>query len=380
MSGTEAGDVVVRRLRPDRTECLEALLLGAGPHLTAVTDVGTAANGDLLLMLPAPVVRLPQLLVGGPTAGEAVTVLVPLAQALQRLHAAGVAHGGVAADAVLLDADGSPSWAAPDAPTLLRRAGPIAFEERTAADVAAFRALCGVLLEPLGRPVPVGSDLGALAVALFGLAPAEPVRLRPEIVVPGARSGPPSRLLPAASPPADAVGPRWWGVPAQLARAARALRTVRPRLWIALGGAAALLVTAVVLLPAGEEAPAASLPRSTRPVAAGARPTARPTAVPRTSSGREAVPALLAARDRCLAAGSASCLRQVDAVGSPVLEADLDAVRAGSRAVRIDRTRLRVPAGDDGTALATAGGATVLAVREQNGWRLRDVVAEPPDR
>jgi hypothetical protein len=377
MSGTETEAVVVRRLRPEATECLEALLLGAGPHLRRVTDVGTAANGDLLLVLPAPVVRLPELLVGRLTAGEAVTVLVPLAQALQRLHAAGVAHGGVAADAVLLDPDGSPSWDAPEGPTLLRRVGPGAFEERAAADVVAFRALCGVLLEPLGRPVPTGSDLGALAVALFGLAPAEPVRLRPQVAVPGAPSGPPSRLLPAASPPEHAGGPRWWGVPERIAQAAGPLRTVRARVWIALGGAAALLATAVVLLPAGEEAPAASLPRSTRPAVA---KTVEPEAVPRSRSGREAVPALLAARDRCLAAGSESCLRRVDAAGSPVLAADLDAVRAGSQAVRIDRTRLRLPTGDGGTALATAGGATVLAVREQNGWRLRDVVAEPPAR
>ncbi|GAA4743963.1 hypothetical protein GCM10025783_14580 [Amnibacterium soli] len=377
MSGTEVDGEVVRRLRPDRTECLEALLIGAGPHLVPVVDVGTAANGDLLVVLPTPAVRLPQLLAGGPTAGEAITVLVPLAQALQRLHAAGVAHGSIAADAVQLDADGSPSWTAPVEPTLLRRVGPAAFEERAAEDVSAFRALGAVLLGPVGLAVPEGVDLVALAVALFALAPAEPVRLRPVIPVPGAPLGPPSRLVPAAALPEQAVAPPVTGVGARALGAIGGLRTVRTRVWAALGGVAVLLVAAAVLLPAGEEAPAASLPRPVRSAApSAAPPSVRP--LPRTASGREAIPALLAERDRCLAAGSEACLRRVDAAGSPVLEADLDAVRAGSPAVRIDRTRLRLPSGDGATALATAGGATVLAVREQNGWRLRDVVAEPP--
>jgi hypothetical protein len=106
------------------------------------------------------------------------------------------------------------------------------------------------------------------------------------------------------------------------------------------------------------------------------RPSPTPVAA-RGLDGAHAVAALLAERDRCLAAGSAACLRRVDAAGSPVLHADLDAVRSGTDGVRVDRSRLRVPAGG-GTALATAGDATVLAVREQDGWRLRDVVAEPP--
>jgi hypothetical protein len=68
----------------------------------------------------------------------------------------------------------------------------------------------------------------------------------------------------------------------------------------------------------------------------------------------------------------------VEAVDSPVLDADLRAVQAGVEAVRIDRTRLRITAVSGATALATAGEATVLAIRDRNDWRLRDVVAEPP--
>ena len=62
MTRRTAAGTTLLRLRPDRTQRLEALLLGAGPHLEAVLDVGTAANGDLLIVLPAPAARLPVLL------------------------------------------------------------------------------------------------------------------------------------------------------------------------------------------------------------------------------------------------------------------------------------------------------------------------------
>ncbi|WP_147392082.1 hypothetical protein [Amnibacterium setariae] len=380
------------RLRPDRTDRLEALLVGAGAHLTPVLDVGTAPNGDLVVLVPAPAARLPELLAapGGLPTGEAVTVLVPLAQSLARLHGAGVAHGGVRADAVLLDAEGSPSWSAPLAPALLRRVGPEAFAARRRDDVAAFRLLGTALLAPTGAPFPEGDDLLALAAALYALAPAVPVRLRRPVepVLPiGAAL--PARLVPASPGQHPPGGP---GESAAL-RVRRALGAVRPRAWLALGGAAVLLVVAVVLLPAGAApaAPAASSPLSARPAPSGTavRPTATPragttrAAAPRSADvGREVEPAaaldrLLAARDDCLARGSEACLDAVDAPGSPVLAADLAAVRAGTAAARIERRGLRVTEGG-GTALGTSGDGTALAVRLPNGWRLRDVVAEPP--
>ena len=61
-----------------------------------------------------------------------------------------------------------------------------------------------------------------------------------------------------------------------------------------------------------------------------------------------------------------------------MLDADLRAVRAGTDAVRIDRTLVRVSTVAGGTVLATAGKTTILAIGDRNGWRLRDVVAEPP--
>jgi hypothetical protein len=374
VSTTDASATTVLRLRPDRTDPLEALLVGAGPHLVEVLDVGTAPNGDLLLVLPVPAVRLAALLTapGGVTAGEAVTVLVPLAQALHRLHASGVAHGGIAADAVELDADGCPAWSAPESPSLRRRVGPAAFAERAAEDVAAFRGLCATLLGPLAGRIPDEADPEALAVALFAIAVPEPVRL-PRPAATAAQAATPSRLLPAvAAPRTEVAVSAARGLSVALAGA---LRTVRVRAWIALGAVAAMLVGAIVLLPGGDDgAPAAAPVRS---AVRSARATVAPVAE-RGLDGARAVRALLQERERCLASGSESCLRRVDAAGSPALQADLDAVRAGTDAARVDRARLRVPPGSGGTALATSGDATVLAVREQNGWRLRDVVAEPP--
>ena len=361
----------VLRLRPDRPQRLEALLVAAGPHLESVRDVGTAANGDLLVVLPAPAVRLPELLAapGGLRAGEAVTVLVPLAQALQRMHDAGVAHGGIRAAAIVLDADGSPAWTAPVAPTLLRLVGETRFRERAAEDVAAFRALGSDLLAPSGERLPDGEGPAALAGALFHVARAEPVRfVRPAVPAP---SGPPARLLPAIDPQVPATEPG----ETVLSRVRAQLRTVRPRAWGGLAVVAALLACALALLPGGGAAPAA-VP-SPSATAIRATPVPPPAAEP-PADPASAVLALVAARDRCLDAGSESCLRGVDQAGSPVLDGDLAAVRAGVDAVRVDRTRLRVAAVTSGTALATAGRATVLAIRDRNDWRLRDVVAEPP--
>ncbi len=376
----------VVRLRPDRTGPLEALLAGAGPHLERLVDVGSAANGDLLLVVERPAARLHELLEtpGSLAAGEAVTVLAPLAQALRRMHTAGVAHGEWGSPPSCSTRRAAPGLAAPVEPVLARRVGASAFDAAAAADVVAFRALCALLLDRLGVALPRATDpldLALLEDALFGLAAPLPVRLHP-MAAPVQEAGPPSRLVPAVLAPAvpDHATPRAllrrMGAVLPVMRAS--VRTVRPRAWIALGGAAVLLSAAVVALPSGdaasEEAPSPGV--STAPART---PTARPDVpVDRRLDPARAIAALLARRERCLAAGSESCIALVDAVASPALAADLAVIRSGADPVRIDRARLDVAPSTGATVLATAGGATVLAIREPDGWRLRDVVAEPP--
>lgn len=372
----------VLRLRPDAVEPLTARLLGAGPHLEPVLDVGRAPNGDLLVVGPVPAARLPDLVAvpGWPTAGEAVTVLVPLAQALARLHAAGVAHGGVGAAAVRFDADGAPWWTGPDAPVLRARVGEEAYSAAVAADVAAFAGLLHALLGPAGARVPDRADLLGTAAALFGIAEPAPVRLRPAPASAPSPTGPPSRLLPAVDPAPVTPG----GVAERLRPVVASLRAVRRRVWLAAGAVAVLLVAVPVLLPSGRPvaAPlpsAAALPTSRAPIPSTASPRATPppTTLAPTLGPEAALRALLAARARCLAAGSERCLAGVDAAGSPVLVADLAAVRAGTDAVRADPARARIRSTGGGTTLADVGGVTVLAVREPGGWRLRDVAALP---
>lgn len=89
----------------------EALDRARGDHVIALLDLATGPLGTPVLALER---------VAGPSlahlissrgrlaAGEAVTVLAPLHAAVSRLHAQGVAHGRIAADAVLFTAEGMP--------------------------------------------------------------------------------------------------------------------------------------------------------------------------------------------------------------------------------------------------------------------------------
>lgn len=366
---TPAVDVI--RLRPDSTATMEALLLGAGPHLDHVLDVGTAANGDLLLHLPAPAAQLSALLQipGFPTPGEVVTVLVPLAVALGRLHGTGVALGSVAADQVRFDADGSPSWAAPTAPVLRRRMGEEAFAAAVRTDLDAFRVLRDGLLARARASITAGRSLDETVEALFRMAEPVAIRLRPVAPAPEPW-GPPSRLVPAAAPP-DETAPAAGFAATVVAQ----LRTVRRRVWGAAAAVGVLFVAGVLLLPSG---PADSAPVAEAETTATPSKAMPPPAAARTLEPAAAVRALIVSRARCLADGDAVCIRDVDAGGSPALAADLEAIRAGTDGVRIDPTTVRLRTAAAGTALADADGVILLAVRQPDGWRLRDVVAEPP--
>jgi serine/threonine protein kinase len=81
---------------PDMVRVHEVLTLGDG-HVAVVMDL--MDGGSLRGLVDAR---------GVLTSGETVSLLVPLAQALGRLHALGLVHGDVSPDNVLLDADGRP--------------------------------------------------------------------------------------------------------------------------------------------------------------------------------------------------------------------------------------------------------------------------------
>lgn len=99
---------------PGTASEVEALSRGVGEHIVRILDIATLVDQRRCLVL--------ELLSGGSLArlldrrrtidaGEAVTILAPLATALDSLHRSGVVHGKVRASAVLLRADGAPTFA-----------------------------------------------------------------------------------------------------------------------------------------------------------------------------------------------------------------------------------------------------------------------------
>ncbi len=379
----------------------------AGDHVQAVIDLGTAPNGDLVVVLASMPHPLPGLLASPLRldAGEAVTVLVPLAEALAALHEQGVVHGSIGPDAVALTDAGAPVLVLPRTARTRRMLGDAGFTAAMAADAAALRALASrclpgevAALDALER------DPGGAGVdALFGLAEPAPVRLDRSLAAP-VDAWPPARLLLPVERPAgrsagdagDAAGRLRPAVAAFAASAGTSLRRVRRRVWIAAGASAAALLLALVLLPSrGVDASAGRPPVTASPTgaptptspapaspAAAAAPSLGPSVVVAGSTidPVRAVRALLAARAACLASGRPACLAAVDAAGSPVdmldraaLAAGVDAVQPSGRVVLVRRSGT--------TATVDVGGATVLLIPGPGGWRLRDVVAKrPPGR
>ncbi|MET0590509.1 MAG: hypothetical protein ABWZ77_04970, partial [Naasia sp.] len=184
------------------------------------------------------------------------------------------------------------------------------------------------------------------------------------------------------------------------------LRQVRRPVWVGAAGVAVALIAAVVLVPPREDpAEAVSTAQSDTSAAADAqadadadeRPDASTDPVETVADPPEAsepggevqgddplaaVSALLAMRQRCIAAESPDCLDGVVQPGS-VAEADalaaIEAVQAGEtvpapipfdgEAPLVQRT--------GGSAIITAGSVSVLLVDGEAGWRLRDVFDSP---
>ncbi|HET6826454.1 MAG TPA: hypothetical protein VFH64_11055 [Amnibacterium sp.] len=365
---------------------LEAWLPADGAHVQRVLDLGLAPNGDLVAVVSDVPIALVELLAVAPLdAGEAVTVLIPVAEALADLHAAGVAHGAVGAAAIGLTRAGAPVLLMPRTATAAR--GGTA--DRRPADRQALVDLARRLLPP---PLPdavqaaLEQDPGGAGVdALFRLAEPRPVLLQR---APGGRESPqapPGRLVEPASPTVERQPARMTRLlpsPAPiLARLRGTAAAVRPRVWLAAGASLAALVAALLLLPghgAAVRADPVSAPRATR--APSPSPVTGPSVspVPGATEPLRAATALLDARARCLTSASPRCLDVVDAPGSPVDTADRAALAAGVDAVRTPVVAPELLRASGSTAVLAVGSDTVLEIREPDGWRLRDVIAPAP--
>ena len=371
---------------------IEALSRAAGDHVVRVLDVTSTPEGAPALILSRHAAgSLARLLGDRGTleAGEVITVLAPIASALARMHAAGVAHGSIGPGAVLFDAAGSPALGCFGRATLFApglHAAALEAEQSVLADVLAFGSLAATLLDGAGAAgfaqrarteAAPGAWLGSFAESLFDLAEPLPVDLRPRRVVDYVPF--PARVIAPSAPVAAIVPP-----PARsdiVARLRAAVGRVRRPVWMVAGASLAALVVALVVVPQGSTTatvgPSASPSVSATDVTDG--PVTADDPVP-------AAVALLETRDRCIRDLSVECLDDVGQRDSSALASDRDLLAAvidgDAAAVVIDvdpaLVELVQRLGD--SALVSLGPdsepASVLLVKGEAGWRIRDYLEE----
>lgn len=389
----------------------EALARAAGDHVVGLLDAARDESDAVLVLERLDRGTLAELLErrAGLDAGEAVTILAPLAATVERIHLAGVAHGSLSLSAVCFAADGSPTLVGFGSAELFAAGAPEVVRESFAgvlADRAALRALVGIVLSRvIGARADAARRLGAtigesspaqLVAALFDLAAAQPVRFEsdPDAISPRVvELGEPEE----ASPPTPLAVPPWlWAlVPDPLReRVAPVVESVvervaavwsgwdtrRRRITLAVVTAGATAALALSVIPAGAPAAvdAAPLP--------GATPSTSPVhELP--DDPVEAAVVLLALRQECLRDLSLLCL---DAVGQPdsaaliddrmlirdvidggefpqsgVLDGDLTLVERLGDSALVD-----LPAGSDPSSL--------LLMHTADGWRIRDYLPGVP--
>lgn len=403
---------------------VEALHRARGDHVVELLDV-TSEGDELGLVFPrlgrgslTDVISVRDVL----DAGEAVTVLAPVAGALARMHAAGMAHGALSAGSILFAEDGAPVLTGFGSAVLFDRGLPEVRLERldaVAADRAALLALAeGVLLRVGGSRAAAAHELAdrlrvgsaadledRLAHELFELAAARPVVLdtmRTEPTAPArSRVVAVSDTVSGSAPDSTDAGlgtshGRSFSRGNSAAILARvlesgpvdALKREARRRWsgldprrrrLLLAGAAAscaVMVLIAVLPGPDAHAPAAA------PSAA---------ATETGSAGAEedplvALEELLARRGECMRALSVLCLTEVDQDGSAAAAQDrawLDGVVDGGRAGPVIAATDAVVAerlGDSVliTLAPDSDPASILLMRTEAGWRIRDYLAAEP--
>jgi len=460
---------------------LDAIERIDAPHLPRVLDLASGPDGAPVLVLErwSPF-TLGALLARRRTisAGEAVTLLAPIAETVERMHAAGFAHGALGTGAVHLALDGAPvlgglgslaRFAPAGASEAVRHDAPAIAE-----DARALTALAAALAQHLdasgaelrrrldelaggGVPEPQRRAFELLET-LFGTAPAEAVRF-PGSGRRAAGESPigatPRAVAASAEAPAEestaaprSAGPIGWLAAAQLPewlerlvdaqgsavqrsaplrRLRESLSSIRPRFRV-LGGVTVLALLALggfVLdrasgdsasyaappagesstaesttgqdpVAGGEEGPAVAAEGHDDPVDGGASDdgalqddAASPVdAAVRGDDPLAAAEALLAERDACLLRAEHACLDDVVQAGSALLREDRHRIDATQRedapAEQLGApAELRVVQELGGAVLLAASfpeavpqttAASLLIVRSEAGWRLRDLL------
>jgi len=398
----------------------EALHRARGEHVVELLDVSLGAAGAVLVFPRLPRGSLADLLVRRPNldAGEAVTVLAPIAESLALMHAAGVAHTALTPGCVLFRRDGAPMLTGFGSAELFEPGLAEVHLERVAgvtADRAALLGLADAVLARTAGPrarvaarmreqlrvTPHDQVAGRLAGELFELAAARPVRFDADAVEPEESA---RRVVPVGEPVPPAADPEPTGHtawvdrllsagPISIVRDAVRARwatwsAARRRAMIASGAAAIALVIAVSVVPDPTTVHGADAPGTTPSLAPDADD-----AVPDQLPADEAVIAgddpvaalreLAARRDRCFRELSVLCLEGVGEARSSALDVDRAALRAvlegGTAPPRLELSSATLVERLGDSALVDLGPdsdpASVLLLKGEAGWRIRDYLA-----
>lgn len=403
-SAGDGRDVVIEAVALDRAD---------HPHVVEVVEVfHDDEHTPVVVTAGIPAVRLDRWLSerGTISRGEAVTLVVPLASALAHLEARGLAPLAIEPHDIGIDSRG--------APVLLGLSGPASARPQAGDPSPAagdLRRLVADRLEGSSWSASPPTTVDELLEWAHDLG--EPTPL-PTVFAPDERAG--------ATAPGDAVErvlPAWTRILPESELVERALewratrssttildrvRAVRPRFRVMAGLCALSLVGAAVLLPGGSDTatPSAASDRTPAPADGSAGPSpdpevaegslspqreaSSPSVEPpppsetlvRGDDAAAATAVLLEARVGCLRDVTVSCLSAVDHAGSPLAVADAAALADPGV---VETLVLPIRLGDEQQRLGESvlfeaftahdEPASVLVVRTEAGWRLREIEA-----
>ena len=350
---------------------LRAIAAANHAHTVQLRDLSGGADGRPVLVLERlELGSLAQLLAqrGELSAGEAVTILAPLAAAVVAMQASGVTHGAISAGRVLFRESGAP---------VLSGFGHAVVGSPTDIDRQALAALAASVLERVPIAAQVRQWLATLvsypesfpaqlSERVFALAAATPVRFAPDAA--------PVERVPlrtaVASPvvePVETPVLRWWEP--YLRRVPTRFRSPK---WLAIGAGALTLIVAIAI-PTGGSAEELT-------------PTTAPTvAVTGAVGGEDPVEAfetLARVRNDCIRDLSILCLDAVLQSDSAAMAHDVELIRSiekgdGGQPV-IEPTEITVDERMGDAALLgyldNEQPASVLMIKTEAGWRIRSYV------
>ena len=430
---------------------VEALERARGEHVIELLDLDADTDAILLVFERLPHGSLAELLAlrEGFDAGEAVTILAPLAAALRRMHHAGVAHGAVASRTVMFRENGAPVLIGFGSSSLFAPSSPEVLLEAEAGVGADRHAICELAMRVLSRVAgpraraaralvaelescQEDAVLGLLSARLFEVAAAVPVRFTSDDSSDAPSTG---RVVPLDCPAADSGerpgrrrGAAWLAILVPDAWVQRSLAALERssaapllaavvRQWngwssgrrrAVLGVLVGLVVLAgtLAVIPSAPPGPAASV--SAAWGSRTATPATLATAAPDDNllladDPLPAAAALAAARDRCLRSASLLCLESVEQPDSGALRDDRELISATQRGGELtdplvpqgsvlapelvarlgDSALVRLVLAASGapspgpTANPLGERPSVLLVKGEAGWRIRDVVVGP---